>query len=113
MIPDEISKTVDWYKQLKVQALNYCKDRAMEDLLYSASQISIPFKNIEAIKTRWKECSTTEDLLRMGQLITLMQTKYRFFSQKGDPNTWKVKLETGFMKHYTILHIYQTNFKKN
>jgi hypothetical protein len=32
MIPDEISKTVDWYKQLKVQASNYCKDRAVEDL---------------------------------------------------------------------------------
>jgi hypothetical protein len=70
MNPDEISKTVDWYKQLKVQASNFCKDRAMEDLLYGASQIGVPFKNIEAIKTRWKECSTTEDLLRMGQLIS-------------------------------------------
>jgi hypothetical protein len=70
MNPDEISKTVDWYKQLKVQASNYCKDLAVEDLLYIASQIGVPFKNIEAIKTRWKECSTTEDLLRMGQLIT-------------------------------------------
>jgi diphthamide synthase subunit DPH2 len=26
MNPDEISKMVDWYKQLKVQASNYCKD---------------------------------------------------------------------------------------
>jgi hypothetical protein len=77
MNPDEISKTVDWYKQLKVQVSNYCKDQAVEDLLYGASQISVPFKNIEAIKTRWKECSTTEDLLRMGQLISRMQTKKR------------------------------------
>jgi hypothetical protein len=96
MNPNEISKTVDWYKQLKVKASNYCKDQAVEDLLYGTSQIGVPFKNIEAIKTRWKECRTTEDLLRMGQLITRMQTKYRFFSQKGDPNTWKVKLETNF-----------------
>jgi hypothetical protein len=100
MNPDEISKTAHWYKQLKVQASNYCKDQAVEDLLYGASQIGIPFKNIEAIKIRWKKCSTMEDLLRMGQLITRMQTKYRFFSQKGDPNTWKVKLETDFRKHY-------------
>jgi hypothetical protein len=76
MNTDEISKTVDCYKQLKVQASNYCKDRAVEDLLYGASQIGVPFKNIDAIKTRWKECSTTEDLLRMGQLFTQMQTKY-------------------------------------
>jgi uncharacterized protein with von Willebrand factor type A (vWA) domain len=26
MNPDEISKTVNWYKQLKIQALSYCKD---------------------------------------------------------------------------------------
>jgi hypothetical protein len=77
----------------------------VEDLLYSASQISVPFKNIEAIKTIWKACSTTEDLLRMGQLISQMQTKYRFLSQKGDPNTWKVKLETNFMKHYNLAYL--------
>jgi hypothetical protein len=112
MHPDEISKTVDWYKQLKVQASNYCKDRAVEDLLYGASQIGVPFKNIEAIQTRWKECSTTEDLLRMGQLITRMQTKYQFFSQKGDPNTWKVKLETDFMKHYNLAYL-PNEFPKN
>jgi hypothetical protein len=71
MNPDKISKTVDWYKVLKVQASNYCKDRAVEVLLYGASQIGVPFKNTEAIKTRWKECSTMEDLLlRMGHLIT-------------------------------------------
>jgi hypothetical protein len=102
MNPDKISKTVDWYKQLKVQASNYCKDQAVEDLLYGASQIGIPFKNIEAIKSRWKECSTTDDLLRMGQLISRMQIKYQILSQKGDPNTWNVKLETDFMKHYNL-----------
>jgi hypothetical protein len=77
----------------------------VEDLLYSASQIGAPFKNIEAIKTRWKECSTTDDLLRMGWLISQMQTEYQFFSQKGDPNTWKVKLETNFMKHYNLEYL--------
>jgi hypothetical protein len=35
MNPDEISKTVDWYKQLKVQAPNHSKDQAVEDLLYT------------------------------------------------------------------------------
>jgi hypothetical protein len=82
MKPDEISKTVDWYKQLKVQALNYCKDQAVEDLLYSASQIGVPFKDIEAIKTRWKECRTTEDLLRMGQLITRKADRILIFFSK-------------------------------
>jgi hypothetical protein len=46
-----------------------------------------------------------EDLLRMGQLISQMQTKYRFFSKKGDPNTWKVKLATNFMKHYNLAYL--------
>jgi hypothetical protein len=77
----------------------------VEDLLYGASQIGVPFKNIEAIQTRWKECSTTEDLLRMGQLISQMHSKYQLFSQKGDPNKWKVKLETDFMKHYNLAYL--------
>jgi hypothetical protein len=34
-----------------------------------------------------------------------MQTKYQFFSQKGDPNTWKVKLETDFIKHYNLAYL--------
>jgi hypothetical protein len=41
----------------------------------------------------------------MGQLISRMQTKYQFFSQKGDLNTWKVKLETNFMKHYNLAYL--------
>jgi hypothetical protein len=41
-----------------------------------------------------------------------MQTKYRFFSQKGDPNTWKVKLETDFMKHYNLAYLPNKFLKK-
>jgi hypothetical protein len=41
MTKDELEKTIDWYRQLKVQASNYCKDRAVEDLLYSAIQLGV------------------------------------------------------------------------
>jgi hypothetical protein len=35
MTKDKLEKTIDWYRQLKVQASNYCKDRAVQDLLYN------------------------------------------------------------------------------
>jgi hypothetical protein len=50
MYPDEISKTINWYKQLKIQVLNYCKDQAMEDVLYGASQIDVISKTLRPLK---------------------------------------------------------------
>jgi hypothetical protein len=62
MTQDELEKIIDWYLQLKVEASNYCKDRAVEDLLYSAVQLGVPFKNVEAIKKGGKNARHKQSL---------------------------------------------------
>jgi hypothetical protein len=62
MTKDELEKIIDWYRQLKVQASNYCKGRAVEDLLYSAARLGVPFKNVEAIKKGGKNARRKQSL---------------------------------------------------
>jgi hypothetical protein len=73
MTKEELEKIINWYRQLKVQASIFCKDRAAEDLLYSAVQLGVPFKTVEAIKKRWKECKTQAELETMGGVIQQMK----------------------------------------
>jgi hypothetical protein len=99
----QIETTIDWYKQLKVQAGNYFKDRAVEDLLYNATQLGVPFKNVEAIKTRWKECQTEEELETMGSAITRMKKEFRFGKVNGVE--WKIRVEAEFMAEYKLAYL--------
>jgi hypothetical protein len=109
MMGQEISDTLDWYIQLKVQCSLYCMDRAVQDVLYSALEIGVPFKNIKSIKIRWKGCKTEAELGTMGKLITRMRTEFRFASKKP---SWKEQVELDFMKEYKLAYFENELFKK-
>jgi hypothetical protein len=88
---------------LKVQASNYCKDRAVEDLLYSAAQLGVPFKNVEAIKKRWKECKMQAELETMGGVIQQMKKEFRFATIND--KEWKVQTKMDFMREYKLVYL--------
>jgi hypothetical protein len=65
--------------------------------------LGVPFKNVEAIKKRWKECKTQAELETMGGVIQRMKKEFRFATM--DDIEWKVQTEMDFMREYKLVYL--------
>jgi hypothetical protein len=74
----------------------------VENLLYSAIQLGVPFKNVEGIQKRWKECKTQAELETMGRVIQQMKKEFRFAIENVE---WKVRMEMDFMREYKLVYL--------
>jgi hypothetical protein len=103
---EEIEEIIAWFRQLKVNAGAFCRERILAEVMNNARKEKVGYSSLRDIRDAWARASTNEELETMGKLIDKLLREGYFQDCVGFRDTsWKYKLEKELMEKFELAYL--------
>jgi hypothetical protein len=98
--------TIQWYKQLKVQAGMFCKHRIGEEIVSNCARLGYEWEGIPDIQAAWAGLDSQEERDIVGPKIHRV-LKEGYFERRAVPkkSNWKYKLEEELLDRFQLEYL--------